>query len=85
MSLVLSGQSISFSPSSSFSAKAGWLMTHCFMFFRITGYPPRSLFPSITSSLLSTVPSSSHQFTGMSMYWAYPSRYSCLKIHWVHR
>ena len=33
---------------------------------RTTGYPPRSLFPSITSSLASTVPNSWHQFTSAS-------------------
>lgn len=34
--------------------------------FRMTGWPPRSLSPSITSSLASTVPNAGHQLTGTS-------------------
>ena len=37
ISLVDSGQSISSRPSSSFSANAGWSMTHCIIFFFTTG------------------------------------------------
>ena len=33
---------------------------------RTTGWPPRSLLPSITSSFASTVPSAGHQLTGTS-------------------
>ena len=40
---------------------------HCFIGLRMTGKPPTSLLPSMTSSLASTVPSSGHQFTGASL------------------
>jgi len=36
--------------------------------FLITGWPPRSLTPSTTSSFASTVPSAGHQLTGTSAY-----------------
>ena len=41
-----------------------------FMFFLTTGKPPRSLLPSIISSLARTQPNSSHQFTGISINFA---------------
>ena len=37
ISFVDSGQSISSKPSKSFSANAGWSITHCFIFFLTTG------------------------------------------------
>ena len=84
ISLVELGKSIVSNPFSNFSAYSGILITHCFMFFFTTGYPPRSLFPSIISSLASTVPSSSHQLTLVSTYSTSPSKYICLNIHCVH-
>ena len=48
------------------------------------GYSYKRELSSIISSFDRTVPSSSHQFTGISTYLAYPSWYNCLKIHWVH-
>ena len=37
---------------------------HCRSGMRTTGWPPRSLMPSMTSSLASTVPRAGHQLTG---------------------
>ena len=57
----------------------------CFMGRRTTGWLPRSLLPSMTSSLASTVPSAGHQLTGTSAWYASPRRKSCRKIHCVQR
>ena len=51
------------SPSSRRCAYADTLRHHCFITFCSTGKPPRTLTPSLTSSLASTVPSPGHQFT----------------------
>ena len=40
--------------------------SHCRIGLRTTGWLPRSLLPSMTSSLARTVPSSSHQLTATS-------------------
>ena len=73
ISFVDSGQSISSKPLSKISAYLGMSITHCFIFFLTTGNPPLSLLPSITSSLESTVPNSSHQLTGISTSLTKPS------------
>src|SRR5574344_1465850 len=84
ISFVDSGQSTSFKPSNNLSAYLGISITHCFIFLLTTGYPPLSDLPSIISSLDTTVPNSSHQFTGMSTSLANESLYNCLNIHCVH-
>lgn len=56
----------------------------CFMGRRTTGWSPRSLLPSMTSSLASTVPRAGHQFTGTSAWYARPRLNSWQKIHCVH-
>ena len=60
-----SGQSKLSKSSRSLSAYSVILMTHCFIGRRITGYPPLSLNPPITSSFARTVPNSSHQLTSI--------------------
>ena len=65
-SFTLSGQSTSSNPLRRDSAYSVIRKTHCFIGLRITGCPPLSDFPSITSSLANTVPNSGHQFTGTS-------------------
>ena len=57
----------------------------CFMGRRTTGWLPRSLLPSMTSSFASTVPSAGHQLTGTSAWYASPFLKSCRKIHCVQR
>ncbi len=64
MSMIGRGQSTSSSSSIKRSAYAVMRSIHCVSGMRMTGKPPRSLLPSMTSSLASTVPSSGHQFTG---------------------
>ena len=59
------------------------LSIHCFIGLRITGWFPRSLRPSMTSSFASTVPSAGHQFTGTSAWCARPRSSSLVKIHCV--
>mmetsp|Transcript_27935 Transcript_27935/g.65201 ORF Transcript_27935/g.65201 Transcript_27935/m.65201 type:complete len:273 (-) Transcript_27935:352-1170(-) len=81
---VPSGQSTPSSSRASSSAMAVICNTHCRNGIRCTGKSPRSLFPSMTSSLASTVPRSAHQFTDTSDWKASPLRNSCRKIHWVH-
>ena len=63
MRIVEVGQSRFCKPSSSRSANAVILNIHCNSGRRTTGCPPRSLRPSMTSSLANTVPSFGHQFT----------------------
>jgi len=58
--------SIVSNPSSKRCAYADTRKHHWRIFFWITGKPPRSLTPSTTSSLASTVPNSAHQFTIVS-------------------
>ena len=58
-----SGQSNNSKSSKSREAYAVILIIHCRIGFLITGWPPLSLKPPITSSFESTVPNSSHQFT----------------------
>src|SRR5699024_9917960 len=57
---------------------------HCFIGFLTTGCPPRSLLPSITSSLARTVPSAGHQFTFTSSMYASQCSYILRNIHCVH-
>jgi hypothetical protein len=57
---------------------------HCFIGLRMTGWFPRSLNPSITSSFASTVPSAGHQFTGTSAWYAKSFSNNFKKIHCVH-
>src|SRR5699024_10126377 len=63
ISFKLSGQSRSSKSSKRRSAYLVIFNIHCFIGFLTTGCPPRSLLPSITSSLARTVPSAGHQFT----------------------
>ena len=81
---MLSGQSRSSRSFRSRSPYAVILSIHCFIGLRITGWFPRSLRPSMTSSFASTVPSAGHQFTGTSAWYARPRSSSLVKIHCVH-
>ena len=75
---VESGQSTSARSASSRSAYAVMRNIHCLSGMRTTGCPPRSLRPSMISSLASTVPSFAHQFTVCVPRYASrkPSRYA---------
>ena len=61
-----SGQSIDSRSDKSLSAYLLILRHQCFIFFFVTGNPPLSENPLITSSLARTVPNSSHQLTSPS-------------------
>ena len=60
---VDSGHSTRSRSSRSLCAYAVMRNIHCRSGIRKTGWPPRSLRPSMISSLASTVPSAGHQFT----------------------
>ena len=66
ISIVEDGQSNNFKSSNKRSAYSVIFNTHWRIGLRTTGYPPRSLFPSITSSLAKTAFNSGHQLTGTS-------------------